>query len=387
MAQRDYYEILGIARSADEKEIKSAFRKLAMQYHPDKNPGNKEAEQKFKEINEAYDVLKDSQKRSAYDRFGHAAFTQGGGGNAGGGYDFNAGGASFSDIFDDLFGDFMGGGGGRRAGAGGNGGGSAASRGADLRYNLDISLEDAFKGKNAQITITTAVACDSCDGSGAAKGTSPTTCTTCQGRGRVRTQQGFFTVERTCPTCHGQGQMIKDPCKSCGGSGRKRKDKTLAVNIPAGVEDGTRIRLSGEGEIGSRGGQAGDLYIFLSLRPHPFFKRDGADLHCKVPIRMTTAALGGSIEVPTIEGTRAKLTIPAGTQSGAQFRLRGKGMSVMRSAVRGDMYIHAQIETPRNLSKKQKDILKEFDKDSDKNSPESESFFSKVKEFWDDLKE
>lgn len=384
----DFYSLLGVDKQADEKVLKSAYRKLAMQFHPDKNPGDEAAEKKFKEISEAYEVLKDSQKRAAYDRYGHDAFMQGmsgagGGGGAGGFGGFDA--SSFSDIFEDLFGDFSGRGGGGRRG----GGQSAAQRGADLRYNLEVNLEEAFTGKQESITLTTSAACGTCDGSGAEKGSKAETCDACGGMGAVRSQQGFFTVERACGKCQGAGQVIKKPCKPCAGTGKERKQKTLSVTIPAGVEDGTRIRLSGEGEAGTRGGQAGDLYIFLSVKPHEFFQRDGAHIHCRIPVPFTTASLGGSIEVPTVEGGKVKVTIPSGTQTDHQFRLKGKGMSVMRQgSLRGDMYIHVQTETPVNLSKKQKDLLKEFDKSSNaKNSPESESFFSKVKEFWEDLKE
>ncbi len=374
---KDFYEILGVNKSASADDLKKAYRKLAMQYHPDKNPNDKVAEQKFKEINEAYDVLKDEQKRAAYDRYGSAVFSGGGGGGGAGagGFDFSA---NFSDIFDDLFGDFVGGG--RRNS-------NASSRGSDLRYNLEISLVDAYRGKQENIRVVTSVSCDSCSGSGGANGSKPITCSTCNGNGRVRAQQGFFMVERTCTTCSGTGKIIKDPCKTCAGSGKVRKEKTLAVNIPAGVDDGTRIRLSGEGEAGSRGGAAGDLYIFISVAPHPMFKRDGANIHCRVPIKMTTAALGGHVEVPTIDNTRAKVSIPAGTQTGDQFRLKGKGMSIMRSNNRGDMYIHAVVETPRNLSKKQQELLKEFDSNDKNTSPESEGFFKKVKELWEDLRD
>lgn len=379
----DYYSILGAQKGASDDELKKAYRKLAMQYHPDKNPGDAAAEKKFKEINEAYDVLKDPQKRSAYDRFGKSAFEGGmGGGPGAAGFDFSG---SFSDIFEDLFGDFTGRGGQRR---GGGDAASNAARGGDMRYNLDITLEEAYRGKTQNIKVSSSAACDSCEGSGAEKGTSAETCTTCSGRGTVRAQQGFFTIERTCGTCKGTGKVIKTPCKQCAGTGRTRKDKTLAVNIPAGVEEGTRIRLSGEGEAGFRGGPAGDLYVFLSVKPHKIFKREGANIFCNVPLKMTTASLGGHVEVPTIDGGRVKVTIPAGTQTGHQFRLRGKGMSVLRSAAFGDMYIEVHVETPRNLSKKQKELLKDFDNAGGKDtSPETEGFFTKVKEFWEDLKE
>ncbi len=381
MAKQDYYELLGVAKGASADEIKKAYRKMAMQYHPDRNQGDKDAEHKFKEISEAYDVLKDEQKRAAYDRFGHGAFENGRGGAGGGfgGFDFGGGGGGFADIFDEMFGEFMGG---RR------GGGAASGRGQDLRYNLEIGLEEAFKGTTANVRVPTTVACDSCSGSGAAAGTQPVTCPTCQGHGKVRAQQGFFTIERTCPACHGQGRVIKDPCKSCGGAGRLRKEKTLQVNIPAGVEDGTRIRLAGEGEAGLRGAPPGDLYIFLAIAPHPIFQRDGANIHCRVPIPMTTAALGGTVEVPTIEGSRTKVTVPPGTQSGHQFRIKGKGMSVLRSQQRGDMYIQAVVETPVNLTKKQQELLREFDTAGKEGShPQSEGFFAKVKELWEDLKD
>ena len=385
MAKQDYYETLGVDRSADEKVLKSAYRKLAMKYHPDRNPDNAVAEAKFKEANEAYDVLKDAEKRAAYDQFGHAAFE--GGGQGGGGFDFSGGGGGFADIFDEMFGDFVGGG--RQTG---NRGRAGAARGSDLRYNMQISLEDAFEGRETQVRVQTAVTCEDCNGLGAAKGSRPSNCNTCQGRGKVRAQQGFFTVERTCPTCNGTGQIIEDPCNSCNGAGRVQKEKTLKATIPAGVEDGTRIRLSGEGEAGVQGGGAGDLYIFIAVAPHRMLQRDGADLHIRVPIPMATAALGGSIEVPTIEGKRAKVTIPKGAQAGHQFRLRGKGMSVLRSHARGDMYIDVIVETPVNLSKRQEELLREFHgekpaKGKKTTSPESEGFFSRVKELWEDLTE
>ena len=378
MAKRDYYEILGVDSDADDAELKKAYRKQAMQYHPDRNPGDSAAEASFKEVNEAYEILKDPQKRSAYDQFGHAAFEHGGGGAGARG--FGGMGGGFSDIFEDLFGDFM---------SGQQGGGRArAPRGSDLRYNLEISLEDAFNGKKMELKIPTTVACEVCEGSGAEEGSEPTTCPTCQGQGKIRAQQGFFTIERTCPSCQGQGRVIKNPCKTCRGEGRVRKEKTLAVNIPAGVDDGNRIRLSGEGEAGARGGAPGDLYIFLTVKDHRIFQRDGQNIHCRVPIPLTTAALGGDIEVPTLEGSKAKVSITAGTQSGRKFRLRGKGMPIMNSHGHGDMYIHTIVETPVNLSKRQKELLKEFEAEGKgSHSPESEGFFSRVKDFLADLKD
>jgi molecular chaperone DnaJ len=381
MAKRDYYDVLGVGRRADEKELKAAFRKLAKQHHPDANPESKAAEQKFKEINEAYDVLKDPQKRAAYDRFGHQAFEGGMGGGHG---PFGQGGfgpeftSSMSDIFEDLFGEFMGG---RRGGA--RRGGTGAQRGSDLRYNMEISLTEAYSGKTAQIRVPSSVICEVCSGKGAKPGSSPKTCPTCQGSGSVRQSSGFFTVERTCQTCQGRGQVISDPCSNCHGAGRITKERTLSVNIPSGVEDGTRIRLAGEGEAGLRGGPAGDLYIFLSIKPHEFFQRDGADLFCRVPISMTVAVLGGEIEVPTIDGKKARLAVPEGTQAGKQFRLRAKGMPVLRSGQSGDMYIQVSVETPVNLSRRQKDLLREFERDAKDNSPQSEGFFARAKAFWE----
>lgn len=375
MAKADFYETLGVPKGADEKELKSAYRKLAMKYHPDKNPGDSEAEAKFKECNEAYETLKDPQKRAAYDRFGHAAFENGGGG---GGSPFGAGGAGgFADIFEDIFGDMMGGGRGRRSSDG-------RERGADMRYNLEISLEEAFAGKTASIRVPTAKMCDTCSGSGAKPGTSPSTCGTCQGSGRVRASQGFFSVERTCHTCSGRGEVITDPCETCSGQGRVTEERTLSVNIPAGIEDGTRIRLSGEGEAGFRGGPAGDLYIFIAVKPHEFFQRDGADLYCKVPISMTTAALGGQFEVGTLDNSNTRVKVPDGTQPGRQFRLKGKGMPVMRQSAMGDLYIQIAVETPQNLSKRQRELLQEFEEISAKeNSPQSSGFFSRMKDFFD----
>ena len=383
----DYYIILGVSKGASEDELKKAYRKLAMQYHPDRNPGNKEAEKKFKAINEAYDVLKDPQKKAAYDRYGHDAFSSMGGAGAGGpgapGFDFSG---SFSDIFEDLFSEFTGQR--RSTRPGGTSGNVGAARGSDLRYNLEITLEEAYRGKQHPIKVTTSASCESCNGTGAEKGTQAETCPTCNGRGAVRAQQGFFTIERTCGSCQGAGKVIKSPCKTCAGSGRTRKEKALNVSIPAGVEEGTRIRLAGEGEAGFRGGPPGDLYIFLSLKPHGIFRRDGANIYCNVPLKFSTAALGGHIEVPTIDGGRVKVTIPEGTQSGHQFRLKGKGMTVLRSSAHGDMYIEVSVETPVNLSKKQKDLLREIDQDtSSKTSPQADSFFTRVKEFWEDLKE
>jgi molecular chaperone DnaJ len=377
MAKRDYYDVLGVQRNASEQDLKSAFRKLAKDHHPDRNPDDKSAEQKFKEINEAYEVLKDPQKRAAYDRFGHAAFEGGMGGRGGGagfGPDFAS---SMSDIFDDLFGEFMGG---RR---GGQQRRSGRERGADLRYNMEISLDDAFSGKTAQIRVPTSVTCETCSGTGAKAGTKPVACATCGGAGKVRASQGFFTIERTCPTCQGRGETIADPCSACSGAGRVVKERTLSVNIPAGVEDGTRIRLSGEGEAGLRGGPAGDLYIFLSIKPHEFFQRDGADVFCRVPISMTTAALGGQVEVPTLDGTVSRVKIPDGTETGKQFRLKGKGMPVLRSNTSGDLYIQVDVETPKNLTRRQREILEEFEKLSAKEtSPASTGFFARMKDLF-----
>ncbi len=375
MSKEDYYDTLGVKREADNGDIKKAYRKLAMKFHPDRNPNDAEAEKRFKEVGEAYEVLKDEQKRGAYDRFGHAAFEHGSPG-AGGAAGFGGG---FADIFDEMFGDFT-------RGHGGQGGNN---HGADLRYNMEISMEDAFVGKTVKIRVPSSVQCKTCNGSGSAGGAAPVSCATCSGHGRVRTQSGFFTVERTCPACQGEGKVIREPCKDCGGQGRTRKEKTLSVNIPAGVEDGTRIRLSGEGEAGMRGASAGDLYIFLSIAKHRIFQRDGADIYCRVPIAMATAALGGAIEVPTVNGGRTKVTIPSGTQTGQQFRLKNTGMPVLHSKSRGDMFVQTVVETPVNLSKRQKELLKEFEEESsrEKHSPESHGFFSKVKDMWADLKE
>jgi molecular chaperone DnaJ len=373
MAKRCYYETLTINRTASDGEIKAAFRKYAMQYHPDRNPGDHTAEHRFKEINEAYEVLMDPDKRAAYDRFGHAAFEHGmGGGAAGFGADF---GTTFSDLFEGIFGM-----------AAGRGRSSGRERGADLRYNMEITLQEAFTGKNAQIRIPTPVTCEACSGSGAKAGTKPKTCPMCGGHGRVRHAQGFFTLERTCPNCQGRGQSIDTPCASCSGSGRVARERTLAVSIPAGVEDGTRIRLAGEGEAGVRGGPAGDLYIFLSIGAHPFFQREGADLHCRVPVSMVTATVGGEFEVPTIDGGKTKVKVPEGTQSGRRFRLGGKGMPVLRSRQSGDMYVQVVVETPQKLTKKQRELLAEFERlSSHETHPESSGFLGKVKEFLDGL--
>jgi molecular chaperone DnaJ len=368
--KRCYYETLEVDRGADDSSLKAAFRKLAMKWHPDKNPGDASSEVKFKEINEAYEVLKDGDKRAAYDRYGHAAFEQGHGAGPGFGAGFAS---SFSDIFEDLFGMA-----GQRGGRGGG-----RERGADLRYNMEITLEDAYLGKTAQIEIPVAVTCEDCSGIGARAGTKPKTCSMCGGAGRVRQAQGFFTLERTCPGCQGRGQMIEDPCPTCSGAGRITRERALSVNIPPGVEDGTRIRLAGEGEAGARGGPPGDLYIFLSLATHEFFQRDGADLHCRVPISMVSAALGGEFEVPTIDKGKTKVKIPSGTQTGRRIRIGGKGMPVLRSRQTGDMYVQVAVETPQNLTKKQQELLAEFEKlSSGATQPEAAGFFTKVKDFF-----
>ena len=381
MAKRDYYDVLGASKGASAEELKKAYRTKAKELHPDRNTDNPNAEAQFNEINEAYDVLKDADKKAAYDRYGHAAFEggRGPGGGGGGNGDF---GASFSDVFEDLFGDFMG-----RGGQGAQGGRrSRAQRGSDLRYNLRVSLEESFKGVQKTITVPSAVACDVCSGTGAEGGAEPVTCPTCSGMGKVRAQQGFFTVERTCPTCAGAGQTIKNPCKSCGGAGRTEKERSLSVNIPAGVETGTRIRLSGEGEAGMRGGPTGDLYIFIETREHAIFKRDGVNLFITIPVSMITAALGGEVEVPTIDGGKSRVKVPAGTQAGKQLRLRGKGMPALRGGGAGDMLIELAVETPVNLTTKQKELLEEFEKLAADNNPEGSSFFAKVKGFWDGMK-
>jgi molecular chaperone DnaJ len=367
MSKRDFYDVLNVSKDADEKALKVAYRKLAMENHPDRNQGDAEAEDRFREASEAYDVLKDPQKRAAYDRMGHAAFEQSAGGASG------FGGGGFSDIFDQMFSEFSGGSGGRQRNSGGN----------DLRYDMTVSLEGAFTGLQEDISITVPAGCDSCSGSGAVDGSKPNTCGTCGGAGRVRAQQGFFAVERTCHACQGMGQVISDPCRKCGGEGRVQRNKTLSVSVPAGVDTGTRIRLSGKGEAGVRGGPSGDLYIFVTVAPHPIFTRDGNNLYARIPVPMTVAALGDKIEVPTIEGKMARLSIEAGTQSGRQFRMRGKGMPVLRRGAIGDQIVEVQVETPTSLSKKQKDLLVNF-ADAGNTSPESNSFIKRVKRIWAD---
>ena len=377
MAKQDYYATLGVARDAAADDLKKSYRKLAMQYHPDRNPGDKAAETRFKEISEAYDVLKDDQKRAAYDRYGHAAFEQGGPGGPNQGFGFTAEGG-LNDIFDQMFGDFLG----RRPGGAGR-----TRAGADIRQAVEIDLEQAFAGTKVNLRVPTRVACEACNGTGSEdKNRGSDTCPTCHGAGKVRAQQGFFLIERTCVTCGGQGRVIRNPCRICHGAGTVQRERNLQVAIPAGVEDGTRIRLAGEGEAGGQGAPNGDLYVHVAIRPHEFFQRDGANIFMRVPLRMTQASLGGEVEVPVIDGTRAKVKIPPGTQTADQFRLRGKGFSVLRSAVRGDMYIQVAVETPQNLSKRQRELLEEFEEESlkhEKGSPEHEGFFAKVAAFFD----
>ena len=380
-AEVDFYELLQVSRDADDGTLKSSYRKLAMKFHPDRNPGCDESEAKFKAIGEAYECLKDPQKRAAYDRFGHEAYKNGGGGQAGGGFGGGGfgGGEGFSDIgdiFESIFGNAFGGGGGRQQ----------ARRGADLRYALEIGLEEAFHGKTVEIEIDVAQACEPCGGNGAQPGTGKRRCTMCGGHGKVRAQQGFFTVERTCPTCSGMGQIVKNPCKSCGGHGRTEKERSLSVNIPAGGETGTRIRLAGEGEAGMRGGPTGDLYIFIEVKEHALFQRDGVHLFCRVPISIATAALGGEVEVPTIDGGKSRVKVPAGSQTGKQMRLRAKGMPALRGGGSGDMLIELAVETPVNLTARQKELLREFEGLAEDNNPEGDSFFSKLKGFWDGMK-
>ncbi|MDR3535257.1 MAG: molecular chaperone DnaJ [Acetobacteraceae bacterium] len=375
MAKQDFYTTLGVARDAGAEDLKKAYRKLAMQFHPDRNPGDKQAEAKFKEASEAYEVLKDDQKRAAYDRFGHAAFEQGNG--QAGGFDFSGTGG-LGDIFDQMFGDFMGN---RR------GGQTRPRTGADIRQAVEIDLTEAFAGTKVTMKIPTRVACEACAGTGSEdKARAADTCATCHGAGKVRAQQGFFLIERTCPTCGGQGRVIRNPCRVCRGAGTVQRERSLQDTIRAGVEDGTRIRLAGEGESGGQGTQNGDLYVHVAIRPHEFFQREAANILMRVPLRMTQAALGGDIEVPVIDGTKAKVKIPPGTQTGDQFRLRGKGFSVLRSPARGDMFIQVAVETPQNLSAKQRELLEAFETEAEKHakgSPDHEGFFAKVKEFFE----
>ena len=374
MSKRDFYDVLGVSKDADEGELKSAYRKLAMKNHPDRNPDDEAAAERFREATEAYEILKDPQKRAAYDRMGHAAFDGAAGGGFGGGFGGGGfGGGGFADIFDQMFSEFSRGAGSSQADRAGN----------DLRHDMNISLEEAFSGVQRDITVTVPVGCGSCDGTGSAGGGQPQACGTCGGSGRIRAQQGFFAVERTCHSCQGMGQVITDPCSSCGGDGRVRENKVLSVSVPAGVDSGNRIRLSGKGEAGFRGGPAGDLYIFIAVDPHPILMRDGADILTRIPVPMTTAALGGSIDVPTVEGRMARLTIEAGTQSGRRFRMRGKGMPVLRRSSRGDQIVEVQVETPTNLTKKQKDLLKQFD-GTGGTSPETDSFLKRARRIWAD---
>jgi molecular chaperone DnaJ len=372
MLDTDYYSLLQVERTADEKAIKTAYRRLAMQCHPDKNPGCKDSEAKFKAISEAYDCLKDPQKRAAYDRFGHAAFKNGGFGGNGGAQDFG----SFSDIFENIFGEFMNGAQGDRR--------SNMLRGSDLRYDLEITLEDAYNGKEVELRLDTTAQCEPCNGSGAKPGTAARTCPTCAGRGQVRASQGFFVVERTCPSCRGAGEVISDPCEKCRGEGRVERQKSLQVRIPAGVDEGTRIRLSGEGESGARGGPPGDLYIFIHLARHAVFERDGTTLFARCPVSFTTAALGGTIEVPGLDRTGHEIRIPAGIQSGKQLRVRGAGMTVLNGRGHGDMVIQVEVETPTKLSARQKELLEEFRKtETGDECPASKSFFGKLKGLWE----
>ncbi|MGL4192848.1 molecular chaperone DnaJ [Vibrio misgurnus] len=376
MSKRDFYEVLGVGRDASERDIKKAYKRLAMKYHPDRNSGDAGAAEKFKEVKEAYEILTDGQKKAAYDQYGHAAFEQGAGGFGGGG-----GGADFGDIFGDVFGDIFGGG--RR------GGGPRAQRGSDLRYNMELSLEEAVRGCSKEIEVPTLVHCDTCEGSGAKKGTSAQTCGTCHGHGQVQMRQGFFAVQQTCPTCHGKGKIIKEPCHVCHGQGRKQKNKTLNVKIPAGVDTGDRIRLAGEGEAGEMGAPAGDLYVQVHVKEHHIFERDGNNLYCEVPVSFAMAALGGEVEVPTLDG-RVSLKVPTETQTGRMFRMRGKGVKGVRSAAFGDLIVKLVVETPVNLSARQKELLKEFEEScggeaATKHKPKAEGFFNGVKKFFDDL--
>ena len=375
MSKKDYYEILNVKRDVSEADLKKAFRKKAKELHPDQNRDDPNAEKKFKEINEAYDILKDPEKRAAYDRFGHAAFEGGMGGGHPSGFGAGADFGNFGDVFEDLFGEFLGGGK-RKSGTQG------AARGSDMRYNMTISLEEAYQGKKTTIKIPGTVSCDGCNGSGSSDGSQATECGTCRGRGTVRTQSGFFTIERSCSACNGEGRVIKNPCRKCSGTGQTTKEKTLDVTIPAGIDSGNRIRIGGEGASGTRGGGAGDLYIFVDIKEHPLFTRDEADLHCRVPISMVIATLGGKIDVPTIDGGKVRVTVPEGTQSGKQFRLKEKGMPILRSNRFGDLYIELFVETPVNLTKRQRELLAEFETESEQNNPDSAGFFSKVKDIF-----
>ena len=375
MADKDFYEILGLSKNASDSEIKKSYRKLAMKYHPDRNQGNKEAEKKFKEASAAYEILKDPEKRSAYDQFGHDAFRQGGQGGAQGFGDFAGG---FSDIFEEFFG----------GGFGQNSRQRGPARGSDLRYNMTVSLQEAYNGKKTEIRIPGYTSCNACNSTGSTDKSGPSTCSTCDGHGKVRSTSGFFSIERPCPTCGGEGYSIKNPCLKCNGTGQVKKQKTISVSIPAGVDTGTRIRISGEGEPGQKGAGNGDLYIFVQVQKDNLFEREEENIFCQIPISITTAILGGEIEVPTIDGKKARLTIPSGTQSETQFRLRGKGMSILRQSRRGDMYVETNVEIPVNLNSKQKSILKEFENEggtSKSHSPKSQSFFKKIKEVWEDL--
>ncbi|HEY1151042.1 MAG TPA: molecular chaperone DnaJ [Pseudoduganella sp.] len=374
MAKRDFYEILGVAKNSSEDDIKKAYRKLAMKYHPDRNPDNKEAEEKFKEVKEAYEMLTNPEKREAYDRYGHAGVDPNMGGMGGGGF------GGFGDAFGDIFGDIFGGGGGRRSA------GPQVYRGADLRYNLEITLEQAAHGFDTTIRVPSWDKCDTCHGSGAKPGTSPTTCSTCGGHGQVRMQQGFFSIQQTCPKCHGTGKIIPEPCPSCSGAGRIKRNKTLEVKIPVGIDNGMRIRSTGNGEPGTNGGPPGDLYVEIHIKPHPVFQREGDDLHCEMPISFAKAALGGEIEVPTLDG-KVTFTVPEGTQSGKTFRLKGKGIKGVRSGYPGDLFCHVAVETPVKLSDRQKELLREFDRSTTeggaKHSPQTKSFMDKVKDFFE----
>lgn len=379
MAKRDFYDVLGVGRDASDDDIKRAFRQRAKEFHPDANRNNPDAERQFKEASEAYDALKDPQKRAVYDRFGHAGMEAGMGAGGGGGFGgFNPGdfASAFSDVFEDLFGD--------NRSRGGGMGGFARARGGDQTARLSLTLEEAYAGVTKDLRVATLATCELCHGSGGEGGAAPVACQTCKGSGRVRAQQGFFTIERPCPTCGGRGQTIKTPCRNCGGQGRLRKERTIAVQVPKGVEDGNRIRLTGEGDSGGPQGSAGDLYIFISIEKHAIFQRDGMDLYCKVPISMVDAALGAEVEAPTIDGGMARVSIPAGAQNERRFRLRGKGMPTLRGERIGDMYIELEVETPVNLSSRQRELLEEFRREGDhgRNHPSADGFLSKIRELW-----